>query len=425
MKHTGMHTHPPHHDRSRPEWPDTNDGKAVGKSQDNIAHFLERIGAEVYTDAFAARQLIARDGTIAPLDDAAMLRLYFDADALGLKAPREYFRDCIANIANGDRRNAVRDAIDRLQWDGRERLDGWLVRHAGGRDVEYERAAFRLGIVAMVRRVRQPGCKFDQILVLEGPQGGGKSSLLRILAGGADYFTDALPIGADDRQTLEIAHGKAIVELGELAGIGIRDLSHVKAFASRQSDRARLAYGRSVTEVPRQFTIWGTTNDNEYLRDPTGNRRFWPLTVGRIDLEQARRDRDQLIAEAAAIEATGEAITLPESLWGEAAEAQQARLLSDTWEDAVAAKLASVREPAVKVATADVLTALGVTLEKQDRTAQMRVAGILRRLGFEPRQMGRSRLKGWVRGEAGEAVRIVCSDKGGDFRKAFEHGGDA
>lgn len=414
-----MQTHPPHDDRKRHRWPDLDQNNAPrGKSQSNIAAFLDRISAEVFYDEFAARHMIQRDNATASLDDAAMLKLYFDADALGLRTPRDWFRDCITNIANCDRRNKVRQAIDALQWDGRPRLDGWLVAHAGGRDTEFDRTAFTYALVAMVRRVRSPGVKFDQIIVLEGHQGGGKSSFLRILAGGDECFTDALPIGADDRQTLEIAHGKLIVELGELAGIGAKELGSVKAFASRQRDRARLAYGRTVTEVPRQFTVWGTTNDSEYLRDPTGNRRFWPLTVGRIDLDRARADRDQLISEAAAIEALGEPIALPEHLWAAASEAQSSRLLSDTWEDAIRDKLAEFRDDALKVTTGDVLTVLGVALEKQERPAQMRVSGIMRRLGFEPRPMGKLRLRGWVRGDVGRAYRIVCDAPRTNFRRS-------
>jgi predicted P-loop ATPase len=414
-----MQTHPPRDDRKRHRWPDIDQNNVPrGKSQSNIAAFLDRIGAEVFYDEFAARHMIRRDNATGSLDDAAMLKLYFDADALGLRTSRDWFCDCITNIANNDRRNNVREAIDALQWDGRPRLNGWLVAHGSGRDTEFDRTAFTHALVAMVRRVRSPGVKFDQIIVLEGHQGGGKSSFLRILAGGDDYFTDALPIGADGKETIEIAHGKLIVELGELAGIGAKELGSVKAFASRQNDRARLAWHRSVSEVPRQFTVWGTTNDSEYLRDPTGNRRFWPLTVGRIDLDRARADRDQLIAEAAAIEALGEPITLPEHLWAAASEAQSARLLGDTWEDAIRDQLAKFRDDAFKVTTGDVLTFLGILLEKQDRQAQMRVSGIMRRLGFEPRTMGKGRVRGWIRGDAGAAYRIVCDVPRLSFRRS-------
>jgi predicted P-loop ATPase len=337
---------------------------------------------------------------------------------MGLKPPKPWFLDCLSNIANSDRRNAVLDEINALVWDGTPRLDGWLVRHAQGRDTEYDRQAFKLCCIAMVRRIRHPGTKFDQIPVLEGLQGGGKSTFLRILARRDALFTDALGIGADDRETIEIAHGKLIVELGELAGISKRDLSNVKAFASRQSDRARLAYARFAIEAPRQFTIWGTTNDHEYLSDPTGNRRFWPLKVGRIDLEQARADCDQLWAEAAALEANGHPLILDPTLWAAATEVQRARLVSDTWEDAIAHKLDLFRHHAIKVRTGDVLLSIGVKLDRQDRSAQMRAAAIMQRLGFTRCMIGHARTRGWIRGNAEQASILSCGVENGDFHKA-------
>jgi len=402
--------------RRRSEWPATDrEGKIIHKAQENVAHFLKMVGAELYFDAFASRLMIIMDGITSAVDDADVLKLYFEADALGLKPPKQWFVDCIVNIGNNDRRNLIRDEINALVWDGQPRLDGWLVRHAQGRDTEYDRQAFTLCCVAMVRRIQHPGTKFDQIPVLEGPQGGGKSTFLRVLARGDDYFTDALNVGATDKETLEIVHGKLIAELGELAGIGKKELNHVKAFASRQSDRARLAYGKFTTECPRQFTIWGTTNDSEYLSDPTGNRRFWPLNVGKFDLAQARKDCNQLWAEAATLEANGHPLTLPEHLWSDAAEVQKARLISDTWADAIGEKLDLFRDRAIKVRTGDTLLSIGVPLERQDRGAQMRAASIMRRLGFEPCFIGRRRLAGWRRGASGDAITLSCPGSNCNF----------
>lgn len=407
--------------RRRSTWPDVGqDSTPIHKSQQNVRHFLNEIGCELYFDEFAARLMIDRGGRTAVLDDAALLNLYFEADQMGLRPNKAWFTDCITNIGNKNPRNAVRDSINALVWDGKPRLDGWLVRHANGRDTAYDLQTFKCAFVAMVRRVRQPGCKHDHMVPLEGPQGCGKSTLLRIFARDDALFTDALPIGATDRETLEIAHGKLIVELGELAGIGKRDLAAVKAFASRQSDRARLAYGRFVVEVPRQFTIWGTTNDSEYLSDTTGNRRFWPLRVGTIDLAQARADVDQLWAEAAALEANGHPITLPRELWADAASEQAARLLSDTWEDVISDKLRVYSSKPVKVRTLDVLRAIGVPIDRQDRGAQMRVAAALKKLGFESRLIGKDRTAGWHRGGPAEGLTLVCDTIGGELRSVGE-----
>jgi len=401
-------------------WPATNKetGAIVHKSQANVGRFLRLIDCEIYLDTFSSRPMIVRDGVTSAIDDAAVLKLFFEADEMGLKPPKPWFQDCLSNIANSDRRNAVRDEIDALAWDGTPRLDGWLVRHAQGRDTEYDRQAFKLCCIAMVRRLRHPGTKFDQIPVLEGSQGGGKSTFLRILSRHDDLFTDALGIGADDRETIEIAHGKLIVELGELAGISKRDLNNVKAFASRQSDRARLAYARFAIETPRQFTIWGTTNDHEYLSDPTGNRRFWPLKVGRFDLDQAKADCDQLWAEAAVLEANGHPLMLDPKLWTAASEVQRARLVADTWEDAISHKLDLFRNHAIKVRTGDIMLSIGVKLDRQDRQTQMRTATIMQRLGFQPCRIGHARARGWLRGRAEQAIIVACAIENGDFHSA-------
>ena len=125
--------------------------------------------------------------------------------------------------------------------------------------------------------------------------------------------------------------GKWLVELPELDGMGKRDASTVKSMASRQIDKARLSYGRATSERPRQFVLVGTVNENHYLRDSTGNRRFWPIKVGDCDVDAIARDRDQLWAEAAYYEARGESLVLPKNLWSAATEAQQKRMLIDPW----------------------------------------------------------------------------------------------
>ncbi len=413
-----IHVFPASRDMPGLIWPDTNKHNLPKpRSQQNVEMVLRITGVELFYDAFASRPMMRREGRSVPLDDAAVLDLFFEAENLGLECRKEWFTDCLVNLASRSPKNTVREKLDALIWDGKQRLDGWLVRHAEGDDTLFSIAAFTLALVASVRRVRQPGCKWDQLVVLEGPQGGGKSTFLRILAGGGEYFTDALPIGADGKETLEIAHGKLIIELGELAGIGKREVALVKQFVSRQTDRARLAYAKSAVEVPRQFTIWGTTNDNEYLADPTGNRRFWPLRVGRIDLELLRADVDQLWAEAAAIEALGHSLLLPEYLWADAAEAQRHRRMSDTWEDAISQKLEPFLGQPVKVTTLDVLLSLGVELSKQTpRKEPMRVAGILKGLGFASIQIGKARRAAWLRGDAAEARRIVCSGLNGSLK---------
>ena len=133
-------------------------------------------------------------------------------------------------------------------------------------------------MIAAVARIFQPGIKFDQALILEGPQGFNKSSLIKALAG-PEWFTDALTVQAKNQVVIEQTAGKWLVELAELSGLRPSKVEHVKAFLSQSTDSARLAYRHDSVERPRQFILIGTVNDAEYLTDKTGNRRFWPVRV--------------------------------------------------------------------------------------------------------------------------------------------------
>ena len=216
------------------------------------------------------------------------------------------------------------------KWDGVPRIDRWLVTYGGAKDSDYVRAVGALVLVAAVRRVRSPGCKFDEMLVLENPeQGTDKSSALQALAVNPEWFSDNLPLGLPPKETIEALSGHWIMEVSELQGMRKSDIEKVKAFLSRQTDRARMAYDRTTTEARRQCVIIGTTNSDKYLRDLTGNRRIWPVRVDRFDLEALKRDRDQLWAEAAAREASGASIRLPEELWAAAAAEQAERVVDN------------------------------------------------------------------------------------------------
>lgn len=238
-------------------------------------------------------------------------------------------RTCLANQFD-----PVLDYLDGLRHDGMPRLDTWLTTYLGAEDNPLNRAIGRKMLVAAVRRARQPGCKFDYIAVLEGPQGSGKSSALRILAGD-ENFSDAEILSANQREQQELIAGVWICELSELAGLRKTEIEKVKLFASKTQDSARPAYGRARIDRPRRCIFVGSTNDAEYLLDPTGNRRFWPLLTTKIDLAALKRDRDQLWAEASQAneEKADEELTIEPMLWPAATDRQVSRLVSDPWED--------------------------------------------------------------------------------------------
>ncbi|HSX22344.1 MAG TPA: VapE domain-containing protein [Gaiellaceae bacterium] len=265
------------------------------------------------------------------LDDQAMIHLRLLVDSTFHFLPgRELFRDVVSNVAWRNRFHPVQDYLKSLAWDQEPRIERWLIDYAGAPDTPYVRAVSRIVLVAACRRIRKPGSKYDEMLILESPQGTDKSSGLRALAVNDDWFTDDLPLGSDTRRFIESTVGKWIVEAGELKGMGRSDINALKACLSRQRDEARMAYGHKNHRVARQFVIVGTTNETDgYLRDATGNRRFWPVRVQRFDLARLRADRDQLWAEAAEAEALGESIRLDPKLYEEAAVEQEARLRDD------------------------------------------------------------------------------------------------
>ena len=226
----------------------------------------------------------------------------------------------------------VRDYLDGLVWDTQLRLGTWMPVYLNAPDTELNRAIGVLSMVAAVRRVREPGTKFDQIIVLEGIEGTNKSSAIEILAG-KDNFSDQTILGLDDRSQMERTKGVWLYEIADLSGITKADVDAVKAFASRTHDRARAAYGRTITSQPRRCVFFATTNNETYLKSQTGNRRFWPVQTGRIDVEGLRRDRDQLWAEAASLEAVGMSIFLPEDMWSDARAEQEKRREHDPWDD--------------------------------------------------------------------------------------------
>lgn len=321
-------------------------GAPIANSQRNIVLALDKLGIKFRHDDLADHDLMLVDEEIACATDVTVLRAAGRrVDDAGLASvrllidrtyhfnpPRDLFFDVMGDIARRDAFHPVRDYLDGLAWDGVPRIDRWLVDYAGAADTEIIRAESRLVLVAAVRRVRDPGCKFDEMLIIESPtQGTAKSTALSTLCPNPAWFGDNLALGGDMKLFMEATAGKWIIEAGELRGIGTRDVRDLKALLARQIDECRLSYGRCNTVRPRQCVIIGTTNDETYLRDPTGNRRFWPVRVRSFDIERLRADRDQLWAEAAHAEASEESIRLDPRLWADAGAEQAARRTDDPY----------------------------------------------------------------------------------------------
>jgi predicted P-loop ATPase len=188
-----------------------------------------------------------------------------------------------------------------------------------------------LWLISAVARIYRPGVKADHMLILEGPQGARKSTAIKVLAS-EEWFTDELPeLGSKDAAIH--MQGIWIVEIAELDAIGRAEVSRIKAFLTRTTDRFRPPYGRYTVEVPRQCVFAGTVNPDTYLRDETGNRRFWPLRCGTIDIAALARDRDQLWAEAVHRFREGAIWWIDDAtLLAEARTEQESRYQGDAWD---------------------------------------------------------------------------------------------
>jgi predicted P-loop ATPase len=319
----------------------------------------------------------------------------------------------IREIAWNNAYDPVLDMLNECQskWDGTKRIDTWVINYLGCKDTPLNRAIGRIVLIAACRRARRPGCKFDNITVQEGPEGTNKSTAIRILAGD-ENFSDQSILGANDKEVQEQLDGIWMHENADLAGMVKAEVERVKAFASRQVDRARPAFGRVREDRHRRSIEWGTTNDKEYLLSQTGNRRFWPLETSNIDIEALKRDREQLLGEAATYEATGETITLNKKLWPDARNAQEQRRVADPWEDILAnipdsvdmfvdgtKKIVTIIHTSddgqERVASTDLLTyVLDIPKAQQTPAHGRRLANAMERLGWTRNSSGQVRISG-------------------------------
>lgn len=232
---------------------------------------------ELQNNIVAVKRLPWRDvGRESPWVDAddAQLRLYLE-QLYGLTSKDRIF-DAVNVVAQANRFHPIRDYLAGCSWDGVPRVDTLLVDYLGADDTEYTRAVTRKTLVAAVARIYNPGCKFDYMLTLQGRQGLGKSAIIAKLGG--PWYSDTLTT-VTGKEAYEQLVGVWIMEVGELAGMRIAESNAVKQFISKASDRYRPAYGRRIQDFPRQCIFIGTTNEMQFLRDSTGNRRFWVVAT--------------------------------------------------------------------------------------------------------------------------------------------------
>ncbi len=282
-------------------------------------------------------------------------------------------------------RHPVREYLRSLTWDGVERLDHVASTILGAEPTPINQVMLRSWFVSAVARAIEPGCKVDTSLVLVGGQGAGKSSFFRVLGG--QWFSDS-GVDIESKDAMLQINSAWIYELGELDHVTSRaHAGRIKAFITSQRDSFRPPYGRVIETVPRHNVIVGSTNETQFLQDSTGDRRFWVVRVGQIDLDALHRDRDQLWAEALAAHQRREGWWLEQAAETARTEATEEHRVADVWEDAVAAWIATLpAHESRDITTQRVLqAACRVELERCDHRASARVGAILRRLGWTQR----------------------------------------
>ena len=372
----------------------TNNGRGVPyQNLDNAVKTLLKhpdTAGKIWYDSFHTRYYTSwglPDGKFREWGDGDNLSLavWFQRD-IGLpKISDDLANRAVMTAGQIVKRDAPRDWMETLTWDGTPRIEGSLSRYFGAVENEYIKAAAKNFWISMVARIYQPGCQVDNMIVLESEQGQFKSSALGIIGG--DWYAEAHE-SVTNKDFFMGLHGVMLMEIAELDSFSRAETTKVKQVITCRSDRFRVPYGRVSQNHPRRNIFVGSTNQDAYLMDATGARRFWPVKCGKIDIPGLGEDREQLFAEAVSLYKAGASWWIvPEH---EAKQAQESRRSSDAWEDRISDYVESHDFTTIN----DILEfALEIPLNQADRRIQLRIADALRILGWE-RTVAKTATKG-------------------------------
>jgi putative DNA primase/helicase len=360
------------------------------KSRTNAELFIknheELRGIFIYNE-FADQVMIAR---CPPWEDPATFNprgIYSEdfhsltscLERMEIEVSKDIITDCALAVAKANKVNPPRDYFETLKWDGKHRLDNWLSYYLGAEDQpsEYLSLVGSKWLIGAASRVYEPGCKFDTVLILEGKQGVGKSTVLQSLAtfNGEQYFLDSAG-DLRNKDAVMAMQGKIIVEMAELASFKKSENEDIKAFITRQVDEYRPPYARVTLQRKRYFVLAASTNEENdgYLTDDTGNRRYWPVKCGKkIDIEALNRDKQQLWAEAVYRYKQGERTWLNNEEANYANREQEKRRTEDAWQEKIQGIIS--HEPQVSVDF--VLKELGVPTHQWSNIMKKRVKASL------------------------------------------------
>lgn len=334
----------------------------------------------------------AVDRSITETDVTQVIRWLEDQGQFGINQALAF--SAIQAVAEHHSYHPLQEWLRDLRWDQTPRIDRWLSYYLGCEDSEYIRAIGAKFLVGCVARAMRPGCKFDNMLILEGPQGIMKSTSLAILFG-KEYFTDEIADFGSKDAAMQL-QGVWCVEVAELSTFTRSAAERTKEFVSRRVDRIRPPYGRLLVKWPRTAVLVGTTNvTSGYFQDHTGNRRFWPVLCSSIDAEALKTDRHQLWAEAMARYSGGGQWWLEGQEIALATAEQDSRYDEDAWHHLIAAYVSG----RTSITTHEILTTcLQVSVPQINDPMKKRVARTLSSLGWKAtvaKDADRKSLKVW------------------------------
>ena len=383
------------------------DGNTKGPkgTQSNAELILEndrRWKEKIWEDQFRGT-LMFHDRGYKDSDDVA-IHLWMDR-VYGCKVPTTKIAEVVRYVGEKYGRNPLTEWLESVEWDGVPRIKDWLIRSAGATDTQLTREVGRRWLIQAVARAIDPGCKADCCLILIGPQGRRKSTLFRYLAGD-EFFSDTpMDIGAVNSY-IQIRQAW-IYEVAELDSIRRSAVTSTKQFLSACYDIYRPPYGRRAIKVLRHVCFCGTTNERDFLKDPTGSRRFWPVEIQQADLNWIEANRNNLWAEAVHEYRAGVSWWLEQQDEGVLHEQNIEFSSEDPWKEIVEDFMVSRGR---RASTSDVLRdGLKLDPHQMTRIAEMRVAEILRVLDYQKSRIrvGATRRYIWK-----QDADVISFDKG-------------
>lgn len=363
-------------------WPDP----FGSSSPANDSFALSQLGYLFSYNTRTHEQMYSRAGKTGPVNDRniAYMRRRI-REEFGYTPRKETIRDAIEMSAYARPFDPVLKYLKGLSKPTKADLTAiktWMIDYLGAEDTPLNREIGIITLVAGVRRVRKPGCPYDLVPVLIGVQGCGKSRCVRIMARKPAWHADQEILHLRAQEQQEALSGIWIYELGELGGMDKASNEKVKAFVSRTRDRARPAFRHYKEDRRRSCIFIATTNQEEFLTDPSGNRRFIPIKVGKVRLKALAKAMDGLWAAAAKLEKEGRTIDLPKSLWGEAASVQAAAMEHDPWADELSDMQGEKVNGVWRISYAEIAGRLGLGRSALTRGIAKRITAIMVQLGW-------------------------------------------